>query len=220
MAESGARLAQMGQQMEQVNAAITAAQTVFEELRQQTREISKLTEQMQNIAFHTTILALNASVEAARAGEYGVGFTVVANEVQRLATESEACTGQVGAVVDRINRNIEQTTQRMEDSIQVIGQSHITMGAMEEGFRDLEDHFGGLHRSIAQQSHNVREMDREFGQLEGRIGEMNGSSQTNQQAVEAIVEAIRDYQKQTELMAADSRRLHELSAALLDNSSH
>lgn len=217
MAESSARLTQMGEQMEQVSAAITAARAVFEELREQTREISSLTDQMQNIAFHTTILALNASVEAARAGEYGVGFTVVANEVQRLATESEACTSRVGVVVSQINRNIEQTAQRMEDSDKVIGQSRITMGNMENGFQDLEDRFDGLHRSIAQQSESVREMDREFGRLSGRIGEMNDSSEANRQAVDAIVGAIRDYQKQMEQIVADSRRLQELSTAMIDD---
>lgn len=217
MEESNGQLNQIGQQMEQVNGAITAAQAVFVELQQQTREISRLTEQMQNIAFHTTILALNASVEAARAGEYGVGFTVVANEVQRLATESESCTGQVGVLVAKINHNIEQTAQRMEESIQVIHRSRITMGDMEGEFRNLENRFGGLHQSIAQQSNSVREMDREFARLENRIGEMNDSSHTNQQAVEAIVGAIRDYQKQMELIVADSRHLQELSTAMMDN---
>ena len=216
LAESSANLAQMKEQMEHVSSAIISAGEVFGQLREQTKEIGALADQMQSIAFNTTILAINASVEAARAGEYGVGFTVVANEVQRLAAESEGCTDKVGDVMTQINLKLEQTAKRMEESASIIRDSQGTMHSMEEDFRHLEEHFGGLHQNIAEQNESVRQMDGEFGLLEARVSEMNSSSAANRQVVEAIVSAIRDYQHQMELIVSDSRQLRELSASMVD----
>ena len=216
LAESSSNLAQMKQQIEQVSSAVVSTEEVFQQLRQQTKEIGKLTDQMQNIAFHTTILALNASVEASRAGQYGVGFTVVANEVQRLATESEGCTGQVGGVMTQINQKLEQTARRMEESARIIESSQSTVLTMEEGFHNLKAQFDGLHQNIAEQNESVRQMDGEFSQLEDRVSEMNSCSAANQQAVAAIVSAIKDYQRHMELIVSDSERLQELSASMVD----
>ena len=56
------------------------------------QKITKIAEDIEDIAFQTGILALNASVEAARAGSAGKGFAVVAEEVRQLASKSRVCS--------------------------------------------------------------------------------------------------------------------------------
>ena len=60
----------------------------MEEIGKSADEIKEVIDLIEDIAFQTNMLALNASVEAARAGEVGLGFAVVADEVKNLANRS------------------------------------------------------------------------------------------------------------------------------------
>ncbi|OGB05271.1 MAG: hypothetical protein A3E25_14230 [Burkholderiales bacterium RIFCSPHIGHO2_12_FULL_69_20] len=77
-------------------------------LRGSSREIGEIVSLIDNIAFRTNILALNASVEASKAGEAGRGFAVVAQEVRALATRSADSARRVGEIVSRSTLEIEQ----------------------------------------------------------------------------------------------------------------
>ncbi len=89
------------------------------------KEISKIIETIENIAFQTNILALNAAVEAARAGSAGKGFAVVADEVRNLASKSDQAAKQTKkmiedsmAYVDRGNALVEDVVESMEKTVE------------------------------------------------------------------------------------------------------
>jgi hypothetical protein len=80
------------------------------------KDISEVITLIQNIAFQTNILSLNAAVEAATAGEAGKGFAVVAQEVRNLATRSADAAKQIKVVVDSIHLE----TQRIKESSDIV----------------------------------------------------------------------------------------------------
>jgi twitching motility protein PilJ len=85
-------------------------------LGESTQEIGEITELIDDITEQTQVLALNAAIQAAAAGEAGRGFSVVAEEVQRLAERSADATSQIAARVRAIQVDTQDAVQAMEGS--------------------------------------------------------------------------------------------------------
>lgn len=85
------------------------------QIKQNSREITKIVSEIEDIAFQTNILALNASVEAARAGEDGRGFSVVAGEVRRLAAKTAEASKLTSELIVR-NADAVEAGQKVVDA--------------------------------------------------------------------------------------------------------
>ena len=107
------------------------------DLTQQAKDIGSILEVIQQIAGQTNLLALNAAIEAARAGEQGRGFAVVADEVRKLAIETQSTLGRtnegVAKIIETINSaacNTEANARHAEAMATVSGTAVETVIAM------------------------------------------------------------------------------------------
>ena len=110
-AEARAQSNTAGDEMEECNKKMQDMTVAMEEISRTSNEISKIIKTIEDIAFQTNILALNASVEAARAGEAGKGFAVVANEVRTLASKSSVASKDTANLIERSIDAVERGTQ-------------------------------------------------------------------------------------------------------------
>ncbi|NLM06045.1 MAG: chemotaxis protein [Tissierellia bacterium] len=95
-------------------------------------EIEKIVDSVKNIAYQTNLLALNASIEAARAGEAGRGFSVVAEEIRKLANSTNQELEDMMAFVD----NIQQVADKGQQSLNLTLQSTNDMSNKIDGVRE------------------------------------------------------------------------------------
>jgi twitching motility protein PilJ len=116
-------------------------------LGESSQEIGEITELISDITEQTNVLALNAAIQAASAGEAGRGFSVVAEEVQRLAERSGDAAKQIGALVRTIQTDTHDAVAAMEKSTQ----------GVVEGAR-LSDAAGAALNDISRVSNRLAEL--------------------------------------------------------------
>ena len=101
-------------QMSSVAETVAKSAEIVRHLGENSKEIGSIVEVITNIAGQTNLLALNAAIEAARAGEQGRGFAVVADEVRKLAEESQKAAEKIGERIHSIQETTSQAVTAME----------------------------------------------------------------------------------------------------------
>ena len=115
-------------------------------LGESSQEIGEITELISDITEQTNVLALNAAIQAASAGEAGRGFSVVAEEVQRLAERSADATRQIAAIVRTIQTDtqdaigaMERSTQGVVEGARLSDAAGTALGDIDRVTRELAD---------------------------------------------------------------------------------
>jgi len=154
-------------------------------LGESSQEIGEIVELISDITEQTNVLALNAAIQAASAGEAGRGFTVVAEEVQRLAERSGEATKQIGAIVKTIQTDTQDAVSAMEKSTQ----------GVVEGAR-LSDAAGQALTEIGEVSRNLASL----------IENISSTTQSQARAAGAVAVSMRNILGITEQTTEGTKR--------------
>ncbi len=206
----------MSSQVENVRTTIYEANEVFQKLNHQMEEITAVMKQLNAISSKTTMLALNASIEAAHAGTAGVGFAVVASQVQNLAVDSTKCAGEVGVVIEAMKEQIDKTSVQLMDSTKSIDTSLQALNGLEDTFGQLGVQFSSLHTNIEVQNRNINQVNDIFVQLKDKVFEMSSYSEENQASVQSIADTIEIYKENVEFVIDDTKQIHKLSESMIN----
>ena len=204
VAEQSLAAAEMGSQsvqnqiagMNEIRSQIQDTSKRIKRLGESSLEIGEIVELISDITEQTNVLALNAAIQAASAGEAGRGFTVVAEEVQRLAERSAEATKQIEAIVKTIQADTQDAVAAMEKS---------TVGVVE-GTK--------LSDAAGQALEEIRKVSRELAALIGGISEQTQKQSASvndvtlgMQGILRISEETTDGTKQTNVSIGQLTKL-------------
>ena len=134
--------------MNEIRTQIQETSKRIKRLGESSQEISEIVDLISDITEQTNILALNAAIQAASAGEAGRGFTVVAEEVQRLAERSSEATKQIGAIVKTIQTDTNSAVAAMEKSTEGVVEGARLSDAAGQALSEIDNVTNSLARLI------------------------------------------------------------------------
>lgn len=149
---------------------------VIAELGNNSNQIGQIIELISGISEQTNLLALNAAIEAARAGEAGRGFSVVADEIRKLAEESADASGRIAQLIVEIRNGVDTAVEKMDGSIKSVDSC---VGAIEENgriFSEINVQAEHLKDAVADMTRSVRVMTESSGNFERIMQEINNAS--------------------------------------------
>ncbi len=157
--------------------------------------VSGITGVINDLAFQTSLLALNASVEAARAGEHGRGFAVVATEIRKLASRSTKASEEIGKLIEKTLEQVQAGSKRIKAFDQAMdGMEREIAQKLDESRAGMEE---GLHCLNDLVAANLEESLASATQFSGMMENIKDASAQQAVGISQVAQAILDMDKIT-----------------------
>ncbi|MHB8126307.1 MAG: methyl-accepting chemotaxis protein [Desulfitobacteriaceae bacterium] len=205
--------------VEQMNTIHETADKVHEaisKLEQSSNQIGEIIEFISSIAEQTNLLALNAAIEAARAGEHGRGFAVVADEVRKLAEQSQQAVKQIADLIHSNQENINSAVNAMDLEttnvnlgIEVVQTAGISFDNIAQLVTELRIKVQEISGTIAQVSSGSQHIVSVIREIDNTSKETANQSQTVSAAVEQQSASMQQISASSQSMAMMAQQLED-----------
>ena len=191
--------------------------TSIETLSEKSKSILEIVNVINAIAEETSLLSLNASIEAARAGEAGRGFTVVAEQIKKLANQSISASDEINEIISEIVENTESAVAVAKKSEDTVALQEKVVEITANSFHDINEKVTTLVNTLATISANMENMEHDRKttlesvesisaiSTETAAGTSNVTTTTNEQ-----LSAIKNLEKEASNMQKLSEQLTEI----------
>ena len=182
------------QKAEQGRDIASRAVEAMQSIQSSSKEISKITSVIEDIAFQTNLLALNAGVEAARANEAGRGFAVVATEVRALAQRSSDAARE-------INELLSSSSEQVKQGVDLVDKTGTALSSIVTSVSEISKRVSTIAESSREQSAGLNEINSAVNDLDhvtqrnaAMFEETTAASHALTQEVNSLVSAISQFQ--------------------------
>lgn len=201
-------------QMTHIEESVTSSAQVVTKLGERSKEIGQIVDTISGIAAQTNLLALNAAIEAARAGEQGRGFAVVADEVRKLAEQSQDAAKQISELISEIQGETDRAVRAMAE-----GTEEVKVGAKVVNAAGVT--FDEISHVVTDVAEQVREISAVTQQLAGSsqqivlsVREINKLCQDSSGEAQSVSAATEEQTASMEEIASASQSLAKLAQDL------
>lgn len=189
--QNGEQLVQQSiQKMTEIRNTIQESSKMIKKSSESAQAITEVTGLIQSITRQIEVLALNAAIQAASSGESGREFTVVAQEVQRLAFDSKEATNNILALVKEVQEDIGGAVSSMERTTQEVVEGAKLNDKAGQALKQIQALSQQVATRVMEASHKIEEKSAEMTTVSLGMKDLQGITQQNTVTVKATVEEV------------------------------
>lgn len=212
--EGGKALDKAVTQMGNIENTVNILSQVVSKLGDKSHEIGQIVSTIAGIASQTNLLALNAAIEAARAGEHGRGFSVVAEEVRKLAEQSQEAAKKIAELIGEIQGDTDKAVVAMDDGNREVRIGAEVVNSAGLAFREIAELVNHVSAQVREISAATQQLAVGSQQIVGAVKKIDDLSKMSASESQSVSAATEEQLASMEEIASSSEALAKLAQEL------
>lgn len=207
-------LEQAVEQIQSIETTVAYSAKVVAKLGERSQEIGQIIDTISNIAGQTNLLALNAAIEAARAGEHGRGFSVVAEEVRKLAEQSEDAAKRIANMISEVQVDTTEAVTAMNKGTNEVRVGTEVVNRAGLAFAEIETLISQVSLQMGDIAAAIQQMAAGSHEIVASVKEIERISKDTADQTHTVSAAGEEQSASIEEIAASSQALSKMAGEL------